>query len=155
MKNCWHLKNFDISLIEKLQRFFEEVWDDTIFKIYYVRKTSPVFKMSSGRKKLALEFDNFFTKYKEKRTPYDILNETQENKKWFFIGFYAADGFKRNKRNFLSLHQKTKITMSTINFLCQSLRLQTSIKTKDDKFNTFVSNIVKKQSDEKIHKIEN
>ena len=33
-KYCWHLNNLDFNLIEKLQKFCEEIWDDKDFKIY-------------------------------------------------------------------------------------------------------------------------
>ena len=29
--------------------------------------------------------------------PNEILNESLQNRKWFFIGFYAADGHKKNE----------------------------------------------------------
>ena len=55
-----------------------------------------------GRKNLALDFDKFYTKDTEKRIPNEILNESLENRKWFFIGFYAADGLKKiNTKVFL------------------------------------------------------
>ena len=63
-------------------------------------------RISVGRKYLALEFDKFYTEDKEKRIP----NESLENRKWFFIGFYAADGYKKHKYKNISLTQKHKIT---------------------------------------------
>ena len=95
IKYCWHLNNLDFNLIQKLQRFCKDIWNDISFKIYDVRETSQVYRISVGRKNLALEFHNFYTKDKEKRIPNEILNESLENRKWFFIGFYAADGHKK------------------------------------------------------------
>ena len=80
-KNCWHLNNSDFNLIEKLQRFCKDIWDDINFKIYDIRESSNIYRISSNKKKLAIEFDKFYTKDKEKRIPCDILNETVENKK--------------------------------------------------------------------------
>ena len=40
IKYCWHLKNLDFNLIQKLQRFCEDIWNDVNFKIYVVRETS-------------------------------------------------------------------------------------------------------------------
>ena len=76
-----------------------------------------------GRKKLALEFDKFHTKDIEKRISNEMLNESLENRKWFFIGFYAADDHKKKYKN-ISLTQKHKITISGLNYLCQSLGLK-------------------------------
>ena len=129
--------------------------DDLNFKIYGIRETSNIYRISSGKKKLALEFDKFYTKDTEKRFPCNILNETVENRKWFLIDFYAADGNRRNKQKNISLSQKNKTTMSGLNYLCQSLGLKTSISWRDDKLNIFEMIIVKNRSDEKVHKIKN
>ena len=77
-KYCWHLNNLDFNLIEKLQRFCTEIWNDIDFKIYDIRESSNIYRISSSTKRLALEFDIFYTKHKEKRIPYNILNETIE-----------------------------------------------------------------------------
>ena len=45
--------------------------------------------------------------------------------------------------------------MSGLNYLCQSLGLNTCIGMRDDKFNIFQMITVKNQSDEKVHKIRN
>ena len=47
------------------------------------------------------------------------------------------------------------MTISGLFFLCQSLGLQKSINMRDDNFNFFEVNTVKKQSNEKIHKNKN
>ena len=98
IKYCWHLNNSDFSLIERLRGFCKEIWDDIDFKIYDIRESSNIYRISSNKKKLALEFDKFYTEDKEKRIPCNILNETIENKKWFLIGFYSADGNRKNKQ---------------------------------------------------------
>ena len=91
-----------------------------------------------------MEFDEFYTFEKEKRIPDYILNESLENRKWFLIGFYATDGHRLNKQKIISLTQKHKISMSGLNYLCQSLGLKTYIGMRDDKFNVFHFNTVKK-----------
>ena len=106
MKYCWHLNYLDFNLIEKLQRFCKDVWNDMNFKIFDIKETSNIYIISSSKKKLALEFNNFYTKDKEKRIPYAILNETVEKRKWLLIGFYAADGNRRNKQKNISFSQK-------------------------------------------------
>ena len=149
------MNNLDFNLIQKLQRFCKDNWNNINFKIYDVRETSQVYGISVGRKYLALEFDKFYTKDKEKRIPNEILNESLENRKWFFIGFYAADGYKKHKYKNISLTQKHKITISGLNYLCQSLGLKTCIGIRDDKFNVLHINTVKNLSDKKVHKIIN
>ena len=155
IKYCWYLSNLDFTLIQKLQRFCKDIWNDINFKIYDVRSSSQTYRLASGRKYLALEFDKFYTKDKEKRIPNEILNESLENRKWFFIGFYAADGHKKHKYKNISFTQKHKITMSGLNYLCQSLGLKTCIGIRDDKFNVFHLNTVNNISDNKVHKIIN
>ena len=71
------------------------------------------------------------------------------------IGFYAADGNRRNKQKNISFSQKNKITISGLKYLCQSLGLKTCISMRVDKFNIFEMITVKNQSDEKVHKIKN
>ena len=56
-KYCWQLKNLDFNLIEKLQRFCKEVWNDIDFQIYDIRESSNIYRISSNKKILALEFD--------------------------------------------------------------------------------------------------
>ena len=68
-------------IIEKLKRYADEVWNEN-FKIYVIRESSHVYRSPSGRKKMALEFEEFYTKEKEKRIPYYILNETLDNRKF-------------------------------------------------------------------------
>ena len=80
-KYCWHLNNLDFNLNQKLQRFCKDIWNNINFKIYVVRETSQVYRIAVGRKFLALEFDKFYTKDKEKRIPNEILNESLENRK--------------------------------------------------------------------------
>ena len=105
-KFCWHLDDLDLSLIQKLQRFCRDIWEDMNFKIYDIRETSNIYRISSSKKKLALEFEEFYTKEKEKRIPCNILNETVEKRKWLIIGFYAADGNRRKKQKNFSFSQK-------------------------------------------------
>ena len=155
IKYCWHLKNSDFNLIEKLKIFCIEIWNDISFKLKDNRETSHIYRISSSRKNLALQFNKIYTKKKEKRIPCDIINETVEKRKGFFIGFYAADGNRRNKKKNISFSQKNKITMSGLNNLCQTLGLKTCISMRDVKFNIFEMITVKNQSDEKVHKIRN
>ena len=110
IKYCWKLNNFRI--IEKLQRYCKENWSGINFKILDIRESSHVYRIASGKKILALEFEEFHTESKKKRVPDYTLNETLEKRKWFFIGFYAAYGNRINKQKNISFSQKLKITMS-------------------------------------------
>ena len=51
---------------------------------------------------MSIEFNEFYTKEKEKRIPDNILNETVKNRKMILIGLYAADGSKRNTQNYIT-----------------------------------------------------
>ena len=62
-------------MLEKLAKCIEYLW---------VEKTK------------LLNLINFTLKIK-KKMPNEILNESLQNRKWFFIGFYAADGHKKNE----------------------------------------------------------
>ena len=42
-KYCWHLNNLDFNLIEKLQRFCKDVWNDINFEIYCIRESSNIY----------------------------------------------------------------------------------------------------------------
>ena len=114
-KYCWHLNNLDFNLIEKLQRFCIEIWNDIDFKIYDIGESSNIYRISSNKKQLALDFDIFYTKDKEKRLPCNILNEKIENRKWFLNGFYSADGNRKNKQKNIPFSQKHKVTMTGLN----------------------------------------
>ena len=153
VKYCWHLNNLNFNIIEKLQRYCKEIWNED-FKIYDIRERSHVYRISSGKKKMALEFNEFYTNEKKKRIPDYIFNESIENRKWFLIGFYAADGSRLNKQKNISFTQKHKITMSGLNYLCQSLGLKTCIRMHNEKLNVFNLFTVKSMSDVKVHKIE-
>ena len=50
VKYCWHLNNLNFNIIEKLQRYCKEIWNED-FKIYDIRESSHVYRISSGRKK--------------------------------------------------------------------------------------------------------
>ena len=67
----------------------------------------------------------------------------------------SADGTRQNKQKNISFSQKHKITMSSLNYLCQSLGLKTCISLRDDKFYIFDMITIKNQSDEKVHTIRN
>ena len=153
IKYSWNLNNKDFRIIERLQRYCSDVWEDINFKIMDVRESSHVYRVSACIKKMANEFEEFYTQAKEKCVPDYILNETLEHRKWFFIGFYAADGNKTDKWQKISFSQKHKITMSGLNDLLQSLGWNTCIGMRDDKFNIFHLHTVTKQSDVKVHKI--
>ena len=51
IKYCWRLDNTDFNIIEKLQRYCKEVWNDVNFKILDIRESSHVYRVSSGTKK--------------------------------------------------------------------------------------------------------
>ena len=82
VKHCWHFKKLDFGSQEKSQRFCKEVRSDVNFKSLDIRESSQIYRRASV-KKTALEFDESYTKEKEKRIPDNISNESIENRKWF------------------------------------------------------------------------
>ena len=106
-----------------------------------------------GRKDLALVFDKFYTKDKEKSIPNEIINESLEKREWFFIGFYAADGHRKKKIQKDFFNSNKKITISGLNYLCQSVGLKTCNDIRDDKFNVLHLNTVNIISDKKLIKL--
>ena len=63
------MNNQDFNLFQKLQRFHKEYWIGIDFKIYDVRKSSYVCRLTVSRKNIALQFAKFYTKDKEKVIP--------------------------------------------------------------------------------------
>ena len=49
-KYCWHFNNLDFNLIEKLQRFCKDILDDIDFKIYDIRESINIYRISSNQK---------------------------------------------------------------------------------------------------------
>ena len=49
-KDFWHLNNLDFSLIEKLQRFCKEIWDDIDSKYMILEKVVINIEYSLTRK---------------------------------------------------------------------------------------------------------
>ena len=149
------MNNQDFKLIQQLQSVCKEFWNDIYFKIYDVRKGRCVYGLSACRKNRPLDFDKFYTKDKEKGIPNEIMNESLEKRKTSFIGFYRAEGHKKIiKKKFESL-KNIRLHYQVYIFLRQSLGLKTCIGIRDDKFNVFYLNTIKKLSDEKVHKIIN
>ena len=72
---------------------------DIDLEIYDVRKSSHVYKIASGRKKIVWNLKNFIPK-KRKKNSQRYITETIVNKKCFFIGFNAADGKKNVNKNY-------------------------------------------------------
>ena len=126
------------------------------FQIFaFKRKGSYISKYFIRSEKISIEFDEVYANEKEKRIPEEKLNESIDIKKWFLIGFYAADGNRKDKQKNVSFSQKYKILISGLNYFCQSLGLKTCFGMRDDKVNAFYLNTVMSASDEKVLKIIN
>ena len=68
-----------------------------------------------------------------------------------FLDFMQLVFIKKISLKIISLTQKHKITLSGLNYLCQSLGLKTCIGIGDDKFDIFHLNTVKNLSEKKVH----
>ena len=102
-------------------------------------------------KSMALKFENFYTNEKEKYIPSYVLNNTDNYRKFFFYGFYHADG--RKDRN-ITYSQKSKITNSCLSYLVQSLGYSINMNSRIDKPNIFSNLINDKLKINYVKKIE-
>ena len=75
----------------------------------------------------------YYNKYKI--VPEEILNSTFEIRKYFFIGYYAADGYKCNNTNTKNIcfSNKGKIGSSQLFYICKTIGYNVSICIRDDK----------------------
>ena len=152
IKYTWYLCNQDLEILNKLMKYCKEVYRQD-FKIIDVMKSSQVYRIIpiGNIKSLALEYENFYTNRKEKYIPSYVMNNNYTYRKFFFYGFYHADGCKSN---FISYSQKSKITNSCLSFLIQSLGYSINLNSRKDKPNIFNNLINDKQITNKVKKIE-
>jgi len=81
----------------------------------------------------------FYDNNKYKIIPNKILNGTYNIRKNFFIGYYAADGYKCKNTNTKNIcfSNKGKIGSCQLYYLCKTLGYKVSINTRQDKLNIY------------------
>ncbi len=126
-----------------------------------VMKSSQVYRIHvNNPKDFAIKFNNEFyvnaivksnTSTKEKKIPDYVLNAYYNFRKWYFIGFYAADGTKSyTKQKTISLTQKGKLAISELNLLCNSLGFNMRVDIIKCKPNIFQLVHVEKELSEEV-----
>ena len=87
----------------------------------------------------------------------DILNSTIENQKWFFYGYYLADGYKcyNDITKNIKITTKNKLSASHYYLLGRNLGFKVSINDRSDKLNVFTLTMSSKmrKTENKIKKI--
>ena len=156
IKHTWAINNQDERLLNKSKKYLEELYKDnkTVFGNQY-KENSNTRKMegfkiletmkSSGVKKLVPKgsiksmVDIFrpilYDKDKFKIVPHKILNGSYQQRLYFLIGYYAADGYKciNQKSKNIILTNKGKIGSAHLYYLMHSLGYKTSLNIRNDK----------------------
>ena len=142
-KYSWAINNSNKKLLEQCNLYLEELYgENTHFKILDTLKSSGVDKLvpyGSIKYMVDLFRTLFYDKDKYKIVPNKILNGSYEVRKNFFLGYYAADGYKcRNvKAKNICFSNKGKIGSSQLYYLCKTLGYNVSINTRKDKLNIY------------------
>jgi DNA polymerase elongation subunit (family B) len=142
-KYSWAINNSNKKLLEQCRLYLKKLYGEmTDFKILNTKKSSGVDKLvpyGSIKYMVNLYRDLFYDKDKYKIIPNKILNGSYEVRKNFFIGYYAADGYKcRNvKTKNICFSNKGKIGSSQLYYLCKTLGYKVSINTRQDKLNIY------------------
>lgn len=143
LKYTWALNNQNNELLEQCKLYLEELYgENTQFKILDTMDSSGVNKLvphGSIKYMVDLYRNLFYDKDKYKIVPNKILNGSYEVRKNFFMGYYAADGYKcRNtKTKNICFSNKGKIGSSQLYYLCKTLGYNVSINTRKDKLNIY------------------
>ena len=142
-KYSWGINNQNNKLLEQCKLYLEELYgENTKFKILDTMSSSGVNKLvpyGSIKYMVNLYRSLFYDKDKYKIIPNKILNGNYEVRKNFFMGYYAADGYKcRNtKTKNICFSNKGKIGSSQLYYLCKTLGYNVSINTRKDKLNIY------------------
>jgi len=140
IKYSWALNNADIHILQTLLEWLDIIYPDFSFKILNTFKSSGVYKLVPiGNIKKIVEIYSIFYSNKCKIITEDILNSELENQKWFFYGYYLADGYKcyNDKTKNIKLTAKNKLSASHYYLLGKNLGFVVSINDRSDKLNIF------------------
>ena len=140
IKYSWALNNQNKKILETSKKWLSEIYGGE-FKILETMKSSNVYKLvPRGLKRMVDEYRNiFYDKDKYKILPNEILNGEYQDRLDFFIGYYAADGYKCRNTNCknIRMSNKGKIGSAHLYYLMKSLGYNTSIQIRNDKPNIY------------------
>ena len=142
-KYSWAINNTDLKLLNMCKIYLQDLYSDYAdFKILETMKSSGVRKLvPKGSIKFMVDKfrDLFYDKDKYKIVPNHILNSDYNVRLNFFLGYYAADGYKaRNSRvKNISFDNKGKIGSAHLYYIAKSLGYKCSIRIRKDKMNIY------------------
>ena len=141
-KYSWAINNQDRRLLQLCKQYLKEIFTDNDFKILETMKSSSVLKLvpKGSIKSMVNKFRPlFYDKDKFKIIPNQILNGNQKIRLNFFLGYYAADGYKcdNTKTKNICFSNKGKIGSCQLYYICKSLGYNSSICIRPDKLNIY------------------
>jgi len=138
-KYSWAINNSNKKLLEQCRLYLKELYGEkTGFKILDTLKSSGVDKLvpyGSIKYMVDLFRPLFYDSKRYKIVPPKILNGSYNIRKNFFLGYYAADGYKCKNTHVKNIcfSNKGKIGSSQLYYLCKTLGYNVSINTRSDK----------------------
>lgn len=160
IKYSWALNNADINILQKLLEWLTDIYTNHSFNILDTIGSSGVYKLVAigDIKFIVNEFNQFYSN-RIKIVTNKILNSEIENQKWFFYGYYLADGYKcyNDITKNIKLTAKNKLSASQYYLLGRNLGFEVSINDRTDKLNIFTLTFSKKlrKNEKSIKKIRN
>jgi hypothetical protein len=137
-RSDWKISNTNLDFLKKLQNIIKEDFSlESHIKDHM--KSSGVYNLVVYNVNFSKFFsDNFYTKNREKKIPYSILNSNIEVKKSFMEGVFSSDGYGNTFEDCSDIGMKSQLAMSGISLLLKEIGVDYKIKTRKDKEN-FIS----------------
>jgi hypothetical protein len=161
LKNSWALNNSDLNLLYKLKDIMIRVYPELTPVIYDTIKSSGVYKLTvKNQKVLVEEFrSKFYSSDRLKRIPTEILNSSVDIIRSFFLGYWAADGCRKDKQKIgcTRFDNKGQIGTAGLYYLMKRIGYNVSINTRDDKSNIYrltLTNGEQRKTSNRIKKIQ-
>ena len=141
-KYSWAINNSDMKLLECCKSHLEDVYGGT-FRILNTIESSGVYKLVvTGRRTrdFVNEYRNkFYDTNRNKCIPDEIFNASYNVRLQYFIGYYAADGYKcrtQATKN-ICFSNKGKIGSAGLYYLVKSLGYNASMSMRNDKLDIY------------------
>jgi hypothetical protein len=157
----WALNNSDLDLLYKLKDIMVRVYPELTPVIYDTIKSSGVYKLTvKNQKVLVEEFrSKFYSSDRLKRIPTEILNSNVDIITSFFLGYWAADGCRKDKEAIgcTRFDNKGQIGTAGLYYLMKRIGYNVSINTRDDKSNIYtltLTNGEQRKTSNRIKKIQ-
>ena len=137
-KNTWAINNQDLNLLTLCKCFLEDIYNIK-FKILDTLNSSGVYKLVPIKniKFMVNEFRSRFYHDKNKTLPDYILNSEYNIRKYFFVGYYCADGDRKSECKNIRISNKGKIGTSQLYYLMKSIGYNVSVNIRSDKMEIY------------------